>query len=366
MRIFFDHEAFNSKAYGGGGRVFCDLIAALTDLPNCEVDWFAGAYRTPLPLRSVARNCRHFYGLRTPPLGPLRRMIEPAVEPIGRWCLDHSGADVYHLTYYHPLKSRRKIARVITIHDMIHERFPQYFPGDPTTGNRRAALRDAAAVVCVSAATRDRLLELYPETAEKTSVILSASSLQLPAGAPPPRAGEKPYVLYVGNRGRYKNFGLLLEACSRLAGFGPDFTLKCFGGEKLSPDEQKVLAERGLASSVEQFAGDDAMLAGLYRDAICLVYPSLEEGFGLPLLEGMNCGCALLASRIPPFEEVAAEAAIYFDPTSVEELTGRLREMIEQPEQRQELIRAGTRRAALFSWKRCAAEYYEVYSRVVS
>jgi glycosyltransferase involved in cell wall biosynthesis len=364
MRVFFDNEAFKSKGHGGIARLFFEVISKLAGSPQCEVDWFAGAYRTPMPLGSLAGKCRRFYGVRMPPLGPARKAIEPVIGALGRWCLEHSGADVYHHTYYQPFESRRKIARVVTVYDLTHERCPQFFAGDPTVQNRQAALRDASAVVCISASTRDQLLEFYPEVGAKTTVILLASSLQLPSGTPPAAPGEQPYFLYVGNRHPYKNFGVLLEACRLLPGFARDFRLICFGGGPFTAEEERVLAGIGLRSRVDQLSGDDQLLAALYRDAICFIYPSLEEGFGIPLLEAMNCRCAVLASRIPVFEEVAGDAAAYFDPNSAEELAARMRQMLDDPASKQELVRAGTRRAGDFSWDRCAKEHLTLYTSV--
>jgi glycosyltransferase involved in cell wall biosynthesis len=361
MRVFFDDQQFGASVVGGGGRMFVELIDQLAGMPRCEVVWFAGAYRTPLPIGSVARKCRRFYGVRAPALGPLRRLLVPAVKTLGRRCLENSGANIYHPTYYAPYRTARKIAQVVTIFDMNHECYPQFFPDNPMAGQRVEAMRRADAIVCISASTRDQLLEFHPEMTSKTRVIPLASSLRLPAGASPPAAGQKPYFLYVGNRPSYKNFPVLVEACRRLPHFARDFSLKCFGGKAFTADEQRLLAEGRLETCVEQLSGSDAMLVKLYRDAICLVYPSLAEGFGIPLLEAMNCRCAVLASDIPVFREVAGDAAAYFGPGSPEELMERMREMVADSSRKQELIRAGEIRAPAFSWQRCAQQHLALY-----
>lgn len=366
MKVFFDGQVFNSPAYGGGGRFFYELIWRLTEMPQCEVVLFAGAYRTPLPLGRLVFKCHPFYGLRTPPLGPLRRLVEPKLQSLGRWCLDHSKVDVYHPTYYLSLEPRRKTPLVVTIFDLNHELYPQHYPNSPILGQRKRMLGEATAVVCISETTRRAALKIYPEIAGKVSAIPLASSLQ-PSTETTPRPTEgKPYFLYVGNRNGYKNFRVMVEACRAVPRFTENFMLICYGGGRFTHEEQQTLAKSGLQACVRQQAGDDRLLADLYGGAICFVYPSLDEGFGIPLLEAMNCRCAVLASRIPVFEEVAGEAAAYFDPGSPEELADRMREMVDDPERRQALVRAGTQRATLFSWERCARQHYELYAEIVS
>jgi glycosyltransferase involved in cell wall biosynthesis len=170
----------------------------------------------------------------------------------------------------------------------------------------------------------------------------------------------KPFLLYVGKRTHYKNFNLLLEAYGSWPG-RTEVDLVVVSDSAWTPDEQRYLAESTLDSHVQLLIDiNDEQLRGLYAQAVALVYPSLYEGFGIPLLEAMACGCTVVASDIPSSREVAGDCPVYFDPTSAEDLRGALDKALQQtgnPEQRA----AAIEHAANFSWNKTARQTLEIY-----
>ena len=193
-------------------------------------------------------------------------------------------------------------------------------------------------------------------------MVYHANSLTAAPGDVRPLA--QPYVLFVGMRAAYKNFDRLLDALAHSPQLPSDLRLACFGGGPLTPAERERIAAAGLAHRVHPFGGGDHVLASLYAHASAFVYPSLYEGFGIPLLEAMHYGCPVLASRIACFVEVAGPAVLYFEPHDPEDLGGQLARLLSDSALRAGLVAAGKERERQFSWERCARETVDFYRAV--
>ena len=198
----------------------------------------------------------------------------------------------------------------------------------------------------------------------------------------------KQYFLYVGNAYPHKNLEKLLRAFLRLKvqprtrtssvqGRGSRFKAKTKNLKLVLVGKSDYFYRR-LRTTVSKmeirnevvFYGqaDDKELSWLYQNAIALILPSLMEGFGLTALEAMACGCLVLASDIPALREVCGEAAIYFDPYNVQEMEGKMEDVLthDDKEQYQRRIREGKERAKMFSWKKMAEETLKVYENCFS
>jgi glycosyltransferase involved in cell wall biosynthesis len=143
------------------------------------------------------------------------------------------------------------------------------------------------------------------------------------------------------------------------------FKVVCFGGtsDYLEP-ELAFFREQGMRDRFIYCSGNDAVLKALYEGAVALVYTSRYEGFGLPPLEAMQCGCPVICCPTSSLPEVVGEAAVFFDPDSPEELTNCMRRVIEDKETREELIRKGSCQANRFSWERTADATLEGYRAI--
>jgi glycosyltransferase involved in cell wall biosynthesis len=141
-----------------------------------------------------------------------------------------------------------------------------------------------------------------------------------------------------------------------------NFTVVCFGGGKFDQEETGLLHQLGYTpEQCIQLEGDDTMLAALYAQATALIYPSLYEGFGLPILEAMACHCPVVCGNTGSMPEVAGSAANYFDPLSSEEMTAVMEETVFSPETMEKLKKLGDSRHRQFSWQKCARETQAVY-----
>lgn len=369
MRILYDHQIFFAQRYGGVSRYFHELANGLAGLPGNRVEIFA-----PLHINDYFRagDAVRPRGLRLPSLRRVHGLAAWINREASRRLLPRRrDVDIFHETYYPPDDNRPSSARrVVTLHDMIHERLPQHFPGDVARRAREAkalALRRADHVICVSETTRRDAMDLLGLPAERLSVVQHGCSLPAdPASgnAHAPPAG--PYLLYVGLRGGYKNFDALLQAYASRSELHQGFRLACFGGGAFSTQELARQRQLGLGGDrVLQFPGDDRQLAALYRGASALACPSLYEGFGMPPLEAMALGCPVACSDAGSLPEVVGDAAERFDPGDIGDMANALLRLVSDPALAADRVEQGRRRAALFSWDRCARETLAVYEKVL-
>lgn len=246
-----------------------------------------------------------------------------------------SGVDVLHCpTYRGPLRGRVPV--VVTVHDLAILRWPGAFPPWHRQYGRtllRRVVRAADAVVAVSDFTRREVVELLGVPEERTRVVPNGVDQVFTSDGP---AGEGDYVLAVGTLEPRKNLAASAQA-ARLAGV-----------------ELRVVGARGWGGvDAPGWVGEatDEELARLYRGARCVLYPSLYEGFGLPVLEAMASGTPVVTSAGSAMEEVAGGAAVLVDPGDPAAIAAGI---AEADERRAELVPAGLERARAFTWSHSA------------
>ncbi len=365
MRIFYDGGiyAIYSKQSGGISRYFDNLISRL---PN-------NFYPTLTTARPRQGSHPHH-----PNLNLFRYSIDIPPKRINYWIranyfqaiYNKSNPQIAHPTYY-SLVTNREIVKyqcpvVITVLDMIHEIFSD--SRDPLgymAEVKRKAVFSAQSILCISESTKRDLLDRYPSLADRTTVTLLATELDesyIYAEDPVP---ARPYYLYVGARDGYKNFDRLLIAFSQVATKFPDLAL-CVVGAPFSKEESHRIAELNLVQKIEHYGfASDRQLAKLYNHSIALVYPSLYEGFGIPPLEAMACGTAVIAANRSSIPEVVGGAGLLFDPQSTDELVDRLSFLLEYPSARAAEIDRGKQQVQKFSWHRTAIQTADVYRSLV-
>ena len=286
--------------------------------------------------------------------------------------------DLFHAPHYvvPPLVTCRF---VVTIHDCIHLRFPQYLPNRAALYYARTmmtrAARGSARVLTVSQASKDDILHYLGVPAEKVEVIYNALDTRL-ASEPTPedmaRARERflltaPYILYTGNIKPHKNVDRLIEAFSilRRQGFD-DLKLLIIGDEISKYPNLRRLVHRFQLHQHVRFLGfvPDATLAALYRLASVFVFPSLYEGFGLPPLEAMAAGAPVITSNVSSLPEVVGDAAVLIDPMDAGAIAAAMARVLGDPQLREDLIRRGHERIKAFSWERSVARVRQVYGEL--
>lgn len=272
-------------------------------------------------------------------------------------------ATVYHPTWYHRATIERLagLPLVITIHDLIPERWPAVTTPHQLV-ERRWAIEHARGILCVSQATRNALAEHYPGSEEKAVVAYlgmppAGEATPTEGGAPPPRPGY-PYFVYVGKRGSYKDFRTCLQALKRAR---PGVRLVVAGGGSPEPGLLAFVAEHGLGQRIEfEPAPDDGRMRQLLEGASGLVSTSREEGFGLPPLEALAAGVPVVLSDIPVYREIYGQWGSFFPVGDADALAALLDKTLESPGE----PASPDDLAAMFSWERTAARTEEVYARL--
>jgi glycosyltransferase involved in cell wall biosynthesis len=366
MKILYDYQIFSSQQYGGISRYFFEIANRIA--ASCEHEV---AVLAPFFVNRYLRNRDgvRLHGMRMPYFPYCGIVFGAANRTATRlFPRERRSADIVHETYYSPANCYPpSTKRVTTVHDMIHERFPDNFSPD---GRVRQAKRHAVAqadhVICDSHNTKKDLIELAGVPDEKITVVHLGVSPASGNPVPKPVDVERPFVLYVGLRiPAYKNFERLLEVYSRSALLRENFSLVCFGGGPFNRRELDLMNTMQIPSrKVKHVAGADDVLAGLYASAAVLVYPSVYEGFGIPPLEAMSFGCPVACANGGSLPEVAGAAAEMFDPLDSEEMTAAIENVLSTPERAKDLIRRGYEHIKQFSWDRCAEETLNVYKKI--
>lgn len=263
-------------------------------------------------------------------------------------------------------------ACVVTIHDLCWVRAPQTMQAVTRELDRRLmarAVRRADTVIAVSRATADDLHAVFPETRDKTVVIhagftLLTQTLPLEELVPGIRPGR--YLLFVGTLEPRKNLARLMEAYAQAARQAPEIPpLVVVGGRGWGGEDPASLIRHLRLDGRVHVLGrvPDGKLATLYENALCLVMPSLYEGFGLPLVEAMSFGTPVLTSSVSSMPEVVGDAGLLVDPLSVESITAGLLAMVNDVVLRETLASRAALRAAQFTWERAASETLDVLQR---
>jgi glycosyltransferase involved in cell wall biosynthesis len=264
-----------------------------------------------------------------------------------------------------------RVPQVTTILDVIYKRHPETHAGVLAAGVALlvplAARRSRRILTLSEAAKEDiaRYLKVEPARIDVTPLGPGLGDEVMPVAEAELRRrydlGESPIVLTVSAKRPHKNLERLLEAMA-LVEANPEPVLVAPGYETVfEPELRQRAGERA------RFLGwvDDDELEGLYRAATCFVFPSLAEGFGLPVLEAMVRGVPIACSRIGPLEEVAGEAARYFEPTDVADMARAIESLLADGDLRKRLAEAGRERARDFSWARTAEATIRSYERAL-
>ena len=365
MKIAFDHQTFTHQSYGGISRYYTTLAAELLLLGK-DARVFAGFHRNKylagLPRPNVRGVNIGYYPPKTwRPLHLLNHTLTQV--HINSW-----GADIVHETYYSSLpRLGSKVMRVTTAHDMIHEIFRDDFPvNDKTTMHKKRTFERVDHIISISNSTKRDLLKYFDVDESKISVVHHGVDVEKYQAHIDHEPRQRPYFLYVGARGGYKNFRSVLRALACSRSLKKEFDLIAFGGGKFSSEEVRLISELGFKNAqVEQIAGCDDVLVGLYRQAVAFIYPSLYEGFGLPPLEAMAAGCPVICSNSSSMPEVVNNAGEYFDPTCYESMAGVIEKVAFSSDLRSELIKAGYVNVNKFSWANCAQETMSIYNQLL-
>jgi len=272
--------------------------------------------------------------------------------------------DVYHMTYYSKrLPVINNCQKIVTVYDMIHEKFPESFDKrDATVRSKIVSLKWADKIICISNKTRDDLYEFYGDLLRNKKVYVSylAPTFHSLAHADENQYGK--YVLFVGDRYGYKNFYRLLDAYLKSECMQHGINL-LLAGESLNKNELDYLNHIGFdLNNLIVVSANDHLLPQLYFHAKGLVYPSLYEGFGLPPLEAMSQNCPVIASHAGSIPEILGPNVSYFDPMSISSITDSLNFLCTLNEdQKKTITLSAADYIKKYTWTKSASQMMSAY-----
>lgn len=365
MRILYDGEIYSQQKTGGISRYFNHTIE---NLPRS----FSPIVATAKPIIGVLPSHPRLRLARLPHYRFRPWTIAKKLEKIVLWAKTSlPRPDILHPTYYtesrENLWENWSVPRVITVWDMIHELFSSELdPKGEVAKLKKRVIQSASAIICISHHTKADLLNTIdvPESAVSVCHLAAHLSREISYGDEP--TPDAPYFLYVGLRDYYKNFRCLLEVFKNVRERQPQVRLSVVG-PPFSETEKTKVSSWNLTEHIDHWGfASDAHLAKLYRRAQAFVYPSLYEGFGIPVLEAMNCGAPVVASNRSSIPEISGNAAILFDPNSPDELTDILLSLLNDEARKAELISLGFEHSKKFSWAKTAKQTVESYRHALA
>ncbi len=364
MKILFDHQMFSLQKYGGITKYFCEL------LKNSP-----GKFKFNLSLlfssNHYLKEDQYFFKKKIVPLpnidfkgkGFLERKIYSLNKRYSRHSISLNNFDLFHPTFYdNYFFDNLKKRYVITVHDLIAFKFDCSYKADMYQPLMKKIIKNAERIISISHNTRKDIIETFNVNPEKIDVIYHGYNK--PKIKPEKNIYGR-YILFVGLRHGYKNFTIAVNAISTLLKSETDIMLICVGAH-FDKSEITQFNRLKISDQVIALRVDENSLNNLYAHALLLVYPSLYEGFGMPILEAFANDCPVCLSDASCFPEIAGKAGVYFDPYDQESILAAIIKVIYNNSYRVQIINLGKERLAEFSWSKTASQTVLSYTKALS
>ncbi len=368
LKVLYDHQCFTYQDYGGVSRYFKELILNLNSQNLVQTEISIKFSNNQYINQIIGSGIKTF--LPQIKFKGKTTLLDILNKQQSNKKLIQQNFDLFHPTYYDPYFLDRLSGKpfVLTVHDMIHELFPEAVnKWDKTAERKKILVKKAKKIICVSENTRNDLIKLLNVDEKKVTVIYHANSLNykkseiIEAGLNLPTK----YLLFVGSRKYYKNFMFTVNAIAELLQKEKELYLICAGGGSFTRDEINFFRELKIESKIRHLHVDDKKLGALYTNALAFIFPSLYEGFGIPILESFSCGCPVICSNSSSFPEIAQNAAEYFDPKIKISIYQAVQKIISDESRRDELRTLGFKRLKYFNWESSANQTYQVYEQAL-
>ncbi|MFA5054814.1 MAG: glycosyltransferase family 1 protein [Dehalococcoidia bacterium] len=366
MKVFFDGEIFTFQRQGGISRLFFELMRLFAHSENIEQILYRGSYVDHYPFRQEWFKC--YYGVRWPfkrGVQVIRPLDDRVIELL--YITNATPKIVYHSTYYR-IPKRQKGPIVIHAYDMIHE---LYNGDNKTIKKKKTAFETADLIIAISQSTKDDICHLYGIDPSiivvaypGVSDVFRSRHSDTVSRSEQRSDDSRPFFLYVGHRGWYKNFDILLNVFIERR-YYQDFDLILVGGTKtLSAKQQGAINRTGTRQWLKQKYCDDMELANLYANATVFICTSLYEGFGIPLIEAMACGCPIIGPNTSSIPEVIGDTGLLFDPKDPSDLAKQIERVVNDVSLSNALSEKGRLRSENFTWQAMADTIHQVYLKL--
>lgn len=372
MNILVHPQTFNLQKYGGVSRYYTEILSILSVNNKVQIPLYgtSNIYYNESTLVTFRQKIYALYieileklGIRT------LEKTKQRNDCFFKKTVVKQDFDLLIPTYYDVdfLKYMGLKPFVLTVYDMIYELFPQYFIEDKAlistiVFNKLLLMEKATRIIAVSENTKRDIIKIYPHLDEsKIDVVYHGCSVNFSSKGIV--SLPKKYILFVGTRANYKNFNFLVNAIKEILKANSDLFLLCAGGGSFDTKEKKYIQELGLNRQIIYRDFMEYELGDYYKNAICFVFPSLYEGFGIPVLESMACGCPVVLANHSAFPEVAGDAGVYFELGNLEDLKNKIQSLIQNEALREKFSLKGLTQIKKFSWEKASKECFNVYKK---
>ena len=391
MKILYDYQIFTKQNYGGVSRYFYELMDNLRahkiDI-EIPINYSKNIYIKEAdflsrPLKGYTEYKDFLLGLRPKGKAKIYKLLqklnfiknaETANQKISIERLKKQNFDIFHPTYYDSyfLKYIGKKPFVLTIYDMIHETYPELFSADNKIARQKKILAQKAdKIIAISENTKKDIIKFIGINEDKILVIHLGNSINrqennLKINTDLLKKLPEKYILFVGNRASYKNFDNFSKALIPLFKINKKLNAVCAGGGEFSDKEINFFKTFNITDKLRQYSVNDYDMTLLYKNALVFVFPSLYEGFGLPILEAFNCGCPVAASNRGSLPEIAGNAAAYFNPEDISSITDAINNIIADDGTKEKMKKNGFEQLKKFSWEKTAEKTLDVYNSILN
>ena len=361
--VYYDYQIFNEQKVGGVSRYFIELQKQISKSDKYN----------PIILAPIHKNQYLTSGLRLPDSKLFynritRRFYEKFNQIICSKKMGNNQIKIVHPTWVNPyIYELKNSYLIVTIYDMIHELFLE--KNDfilREIERKKEAIYKADIIIAISQSTKRDILKFYPDINEDKIKVIYLGVDRLVNKDKKMVNIPKRFLLFVGKRIEYKGIKLFNELMIKLNKKYNDLYYIFAGSIKPCEEEIEYYKNCGILDKILFLNPSDEELAYLYAKAECFVYPSLYEGFGLPILEAFDNDCPVVCTNSSSLPEVGGDAALYFDVDDVDGCYQRVISVIDNIEYRKEIIRKGKQQVEKFSWEKTARDTIEIYDAVIA
>lgn len=362
MDVIYTGDAFRSQTRGGVSRYFCEIASKLDESHGVNVFINAPIHYNQHLKETKFRDGNWYLPISTQKFG-FNKGITRLAKSLEAKRIGRHSANLIHLTSTKSQQISLLKPSVITIFDLIREK-------EDKSGERLRhlgkILSKQQTIITISETTKKDILENFNVKDSFVKVTYLGVSPNLSQyGKTMMNPVREPFILYVGQRGGYKNFEMFLKAFAIGPELKTNFKVIAAGGGKFSKEENLLLDKLDLAKHVKQVNVTDSQLGELYSSTSLFVFPSRSEGFGLPIIEAIQSGAPIACSDIPVFREIGFDIPIFFDPSSLESINfaimnainGKSKGLSFSPDKID---------PSRFSWATCARNTFEIYGECLS
>ena len=361
MKIYYDYQIFLHQRFGGISKYYINLI---NNLDSSVEKLIIAPFHKNYYLNNQNTSVKKFIYLdtKTKNVNFISKNLNKAYT---KFLYNCQTPDIFHFTYFNQkYYLKKKSSYVMTVYDLIKEKFyNEKFKNEEVNKVKYFSCMDK--IICISENTKKDLIDHYRLPSELIEVVHLGVSFDKSYIETDIKIPKKPYLLFVGERSRYKNFKNFILAYTKSSRLKKDFDILCFGANSFTSEEINLFEECGISQNVKQINGSDLELNYVYKNARCFVFPSLYEGFGLPLLEAMNMDCPVICSDTSCFSEITNNAAAMFDPNDIENIAHQIESVVYDEQKFFDLIIKGRNNIKNFSWQKCAEQTLKVYNSIL-